>query len=118
VQGGEGDETAVVEVVLGHGGVVTTDQEGLLRRGALEGTGLPQVVEDIFDGGSDAGPEKGRVRLEDSPLRAVLNGLLDEDEQAADVDIAVFGILVSGVRTPDANALIGDVADDVDAERV
>ena len=38
-----GDETAVVQVVLGHGGVVTTDQEGLLRRGALEGAELPQL---------------------------------------------------------------------------
>ena len=47
----------VINVVLGHGGLIAADKEGLFRHGALELAGMPFGREEVYDGVVDARPE-------------------------------------------------------------
>ncbi len=90
LDGGDADvanEAAVVEIVLGHGGAIAADEEGLVRRGPEEASRLPFVGKEVRDSVADARPERVAVGLEDDPLRAFVDGAFDGKKVAAEVDV-------------------------------
>ena len=105
---------------LGRVGLgVALDVEGLLGRGAEERARAPDVGQKGGDVARDLGPQVGRVGLEDDPLRALVDGLAQEEEEPADVDVLplAVGVAADGARAPDADVAV-EVADAVDALRV
>ena len=78
----------------------------------------PHAGQEGADVAPDARPQVRVVRLEDHPLRAALDRLLDVVEQPPHVDVAPGGIAAQGARAPDADAAAGEGADAVDADRV
>src|SRR2546423_4260737 len=98
---------------------VALDVEGLGGRVAEERARTPDVREEGRHVARDLLPERGRVRLEDDPLRALVNGLAQVDERSADVDVlqVLVGVAARGACPPDAYVAV-QRADAVDALRV
>src|SRR5690242_15716134 len=67
---------------------VALDVESLIRCQTEQRTAAPDHCEEGRHITADTSPEEGIVRLEDDPLRAVFEAVLDHAEQAAHVDIA------------------------------
>ena len=111
----EADEAALVDVVLGHGGAVAANEEGVFGLGAQQCAVDPFGVEEVGDGGAECGPERLAVGFEEGPLGAFLDGGFEVDDGAADVDVCPFGIVGDGSGAPDADAAGGEGADGVDA---
>ena len=90
---------------------VALDEVGLARRGALEGALAEQVLHERADVEPDLRPQRLVVRLEDDPLRAAVQALLEEQREAAHRDVLpLAGELVGaveGARAPDDVAVDG-----------
>ena len=114
----EADEASVIEVALGHGGAVALNEECFFGLGAHEGSALPLVVEEVGDGVADIGPELFAVGFEDGPLGALLDGVLEVVEVAADVDVLEVGVAGDGASSPDEDAAVGEDPEGVDAGAV
>src|SRR4051812_46548952 len=82
------DEAAVVDVGLRHRRVVALDVERLLLRAPLQHVVDPEPGQEVADAPPHARPQRFVVDLEDDPPRRAHDRLLDEDEQAAHVDVA------------------------------
>ena len=81
---GEADDDvhdARVDVVLRGRLLVALDEVRLARRRALEGALAEQVLHEGADVEADLRPQRLVVRLEDHPLRAAIEALLDEQRQ-------------------------------------
>src|SRR5256714_10356300 len=98
---------------------VALDVEGLGGRVAEERARTPDVREEGRHVARYLLPERGRVRLEDDPLRALVNRLAQVYERASDVDVlqVCVGVAARGARAPDANVPVHRT-DAVDAARV
>jgi hypothetical protein len=100
LDGGYADDDVqppVIKVVLGHGGLIAADKEGLLRRGALELARVPFGGEEVCDGGADTCPESLAIGLEDGPLGGVVEGVFQVGQIAADVDFVDLRGGIGGV---------------------
>ncbi len=91
----------VVDVCLGHGGVVASHEEGLIFRCALQDAVAPQTGEKIADAAHHAPPGRVGVDVEYHPLCASLDRRFDEDKDPADVDVFPVGIAAGGSPAPD-----------------
>src|SRR5690348_303852 len=75
---------ASVDVVLRRRLAVALDEVGLLGRRPLEGALPEERVHERAAVESDLRPERLVVRLEDDPLRAAVQALLDVQREATD----------------------------------
>ena len=96
----DADESAVVEVVLCHGGSIAFYEERIFGFVAEEGASAPLSEEEVADGVADACPEVLAVGLEDNPLDSLFDGVLDEVEEASDVDVFPLGVGRDGSCSP------------------
>src|SRR6187402_33099 len=112
------DQPPVLDVVLAHRGLVTADEERLLGGAAEQRAGAPLRLQEPLDRRGHAAPGVGRVRLEHDPLGAALDGRLEEDQRAPDIDVLELRVAGHGAGTPDADAAFLEAADQVDAARV
>src|SRR5262249_39178806 len=78
----EADEPPVIEIILGHRRAVTPHKVGRLRLLAQEVTGFPLVEQKIFHSAAHSGPQLLTVVFKHHPLRAPLNGALEEGKIA------------------------------------
>src|SRR5690606_33680419 len=69
-------------------------------------------------GAPDVGPEPLPVRLEHGPLRGLIDRMLEEDEEAADVDVLPLRVRAHRPRTPDTAPPPLEEAERVDPFRV
>src|SRR5437762_9188463 len=92
--------------------------ERLFRRLAHQRSGVVDAEQEGADVAGDALPERLVVRLEHHPLGADLDRLLDNQEQAAEVDVAPRRIARNRPGPPDADAAVAHVPDAVDPARV
>src|SRR4051794_34532959 len=76
----QADEPTVVEVVLRHGGAVAADEERLLGLVTEQRTVLPLRVQEVVDRPAHVVPEQFAIGLEDSPLRAAVDRVLEVGE--------------------------------------
>ena len=101
---------------------VALDEVGLARRGALERALAEEVVHERADVQPDLRPQRLVVRLEDHPLGAAVQALLEEQREPPDRDVLPLrGQLVGAVERARAPADVAEdreVAQAVDAERV
>ena len=106
-QGDADDHVAIQDVQVGHGGrLATGHREGLIGFGAHQTTRLPIGGEETGDHAGDRGPGLGVVFLEDEVLQGLLDRLLDIDQVAAHLDIAVVvAVAIQGASPPDHRAL-------------
>src|SRR5437660_1613316 len=114
------DQPAVVDVVLCHRGPVALDEEGLLGGPAHERPVAPNRGEEHGDALPDTRPRQLVVGLEDDPLRAAVEGCLQEDEEPAHVDVLELGFAGGAAGSPDSYGplLVSEVAQHVDVARV
>ena len=98
---------------------IAFDKEGLLRRGAEERPRTPDVGQKSRHVAHDLLPERRRVGLEDDELHALINGLAQEEQRPADIDVLqiVVGIAAQRARAPDADVAV-QITYAVDALRV
>ena len=91
------------------------DVEGVLGLDALERARAPLRGEEVLDHPLHLHPRVGVVRLEGELLGRLLDRLLHEDEEPADVDVAPL-VVVPGERAgaPDERSLADERADGVD----
>lgn len=94
------DQMAVVNVVLTHGLPAHTHIEGLLRSGPRQRTAPPQAGQEHADRPLHAHPQRLVIWLKYDPARVGLDGLFNENEQAADIDIFPQRIAACGSRPP------------------
>src|SRR5262249_8828565 len=90
---GEADDdidTAAVDVGLGGRLLVALDEVGIARCRALERPLAKQILHKRADVEADLRPQRLVVRLEDHPLRAAIQALLDEKGRAADGNVLPF----------------------------
>src|SRR4051812_22710754 len=80
-------DDALVDVGLGGGLAAALDEERVARRRALERPLLEERLHERADVEADLGPERLVVGLEDDPLRAAEEALLDVEGQATDGDV-------------------------------
>ena len=116
-------DNAQVDIVLRGGFLVALDEVGILRRLALERALAEKPVHERADVQANLRPQRLVVRLEDHPLRAAIEALLDEQSGAPDGDVFPLGgelvVRRASVRAPhDDAARGGHRAKAVDAERV
>ena len=97
---------------------VALDVERLARRRAEQRAVAPDAEQERVERPLDALPEVQVVRLEDDPLGALEDRLLDVVEEAADVEVAPRRIARQRPRAPDPDAPPGERPDAVDAGRV
>jgi hypothetical protein len=100
--------------------VVDLDVEGLRGGLAEQRSGSPDAREELADRAIELLPEGLVVGLEDGPLDPLLDRLLDEDEEPADVDV-LPGDLVRGrgrAGAPDDRSLTGEDPQAIDAFNV
>src|SRR5204862_7803954 len=83
----ETDEQALVEVVLRHGAAVAFHEVRLLRPAPEEGARAVLRLEEASDRQPHLRPERRAVRLEDRPLRATVDRLLEIGDVPPDGDI-------------------------------
>src|SRR5262245_10576476 len=69
----QADQTSVVQIVLRHRRAVAFDKKCLLWLFAEQRAAHPFAEQKILDGAADVGPQKIAVRLEDRPLRALVD---------------------------------------------
>src|SRR5258708_8838580 len=89
---------------------VTLDEERLRRSVPEEHTLAPEPGQERADVAAGLGPQLGIVRLEDHPLGAHLDRLLDDVEQAAHVDVAPGSIAAQCPGAPHAPAAAPETA--------
>src|SRR5262249_47336035 len=125
LQGGEAYEDvdhAAVDVGLGGGLVVALDEVGLRGCGALEGALAEEGLQERADGDAQPGPEGLVVGLEDGEAGAAVEGLLQEQGEAADGDVLVLVaelvVAAEGPGAPDDAAGGGEGAEAVHAQGV
>src|SRR2546423_3019503 len=95
-------ELALVDRARWVVGLVAEDEERLVRRCPHERALHPQAAQERGDGTADARPQVGVVGLEDHPLGALPDRLLDGDEQPPHVDVPPALVLPRhGARAPD-----------------
>src|SRR5215207_3906969 len=113
-------DDAGVDVSLRRRLAVTLDEERLGGGATLEGPGAELEHHEGRDVEPQRGPQRLVVRLEDGPLDAVVDALLQVDGGAADGDVTPLrvGARGEGARAPGDDARRGEVADDVDADGV
>src|SRR5467141_270369 len=97
---------------------IALDVERLLRRLAHQRARVVDAQQEGGDVPGDPLPERLVVGLEDHPLRADLDRLLDHQEQAADVDVPPRRVAGDRARAPDPDATVAHVPDAVDPARV
>ncbi len=112
------DQAAIHNIVAAHGARPDVHKECLGRRLAGEHTGAEHILKEGGHRHLHARPKRRIVRLKDYPVGCGLDGLLDVDEQAADVDVLKARVGAGRARTPDADALPGQRTDQVHARRV
>src|SRR5690242_17296498 len=117
-RGDDADQPAVPQVVLGHRGAVAGDGERLVGGGTGERPAAPDRAQEVAHGLADQRPQGLAVRLEHRPLGALVDGLLQVEEQAAYVDVSPLRVGREGTGTPDPGAQIGEGAQRVDPARV
>ena len=71
-----------------HGRAVADDVEGLVGGRALQRADPPLGDQEAADRLPDPRPQRLVVRLEDHPLRGLVDRLLDHEEQATHADVA------------------------------
>src|SRR4051794_363792 len=81
---------------------VALDVEGFGRAGAEQRARTPDLRQEGRHVTRDLLPEAGLVRLEHDPLRALVYGLPQEEQGAADVDVLQVRVVVAadGARAP------------------
>src|SRR4051812_41038698 len=84
------DQPTVIEIVLVHRRAIAAHEERLLGLVAEEGAHLPLVEEEVLDRAADVRPQALAVGLEHRPLRALVDGVLEVDEVAPQVDVLPF----------------------------
>src|SRR5467141_1358151 len=112
------DHLAGVDHLRRVGLGVALDVERLLRSLAHQRARVVDAQQEGGDVPGDPLPERLVVGLEDHPLRADLDRLLDHQEQAADVDVPPRRVAGDRARAPDTDAAIAHVPDAVDPARV
>src|SRR4051812_14156863 len=75
-------DNSLIDIVLRGGLLIALDEVGFLRRAALEGALAIHLMHERSDVGAELSPERLVVRLEDSPLRAAVEALLEEEGEA------------------------------------
>src|SRR4051812_46505145 len=101
-------------VVLG----VALDEERLRRRLPEQGAVAPHPAQEHGDGALHRVPQLRVVRLEDHPVGAVEDGLLDVVEEAPDVEVTPLRVGAQRAGAPHPDALARERADAIDAVRV
>src|SRR5258706_2171752 len=81
------DHSAVVEIVLRHRRAVAMDEIRLLGFLADQRAIAPERQQEIFNGLPDIPPQPVVVGLEHRPLRALVDRVLEEDEQPTDIHV-------------------------------
>src|SRR5688572_26358024 len=94
------DQAPVVEIVLRHRRAIAAYEERLLGLVAEQRTHLPFVQQEVLDRAPHVGPQLIAVRLEDRPLRALVDGVFEIDEVAAQVHILPFRVGADRSRPP------------------
>src|ERR1700704_762951 len=97
---------------------VALDVERLFRSLAHQRARVVDAQQEGGDVPGDPLPERLVVGLEDHPLGADLDRLLDHQEQAADVDVPPRRVAGDRARAPDPDAAVAHVPDAVDPARV
>src|SRR5215218_299360 len=113
---------AAVDVVLGGRLAVALDEVRLARAGALERALAEERLHERTDVEPDLRPQRLVVPLEDDPLRAAVEALLDEEREPPDRHVLPLrGELVGADErpcAPDDGAEDGERPQAVEAERV
>src|SRR4029077_9828992 len=103
----EDDELAVIDVGLRHGCAVAADEVSLLLRLALKHSIHPKAREKRAHIPADSRPQWLIIRLENHPLRGLLDRLFGENEESPDVHIFPVRIWRRWARAPDKIAAAG-----------
>src|SRR5215468_7664915 len=114
----ETDQPPVVQIVLCHGRAVAAHEERLLWLGAHQSIVLPLAVKEVPDGLANVGPGHLVVLLEDHPLGALFNGVLDVIEVAPRAQILPARVRADRARAPESDSAAGEEAEAIDADRV
>src|SRR5882672_7695957 len=112
------DHLARVDHLRRVGLGVALHVERLLRSLAHQRARVVDAQQEGGDVPGDPLPERLVVGLEDHPLGADLDRLLDHQEQAADVDVPPRRVAGDRARAPDPDAAVAHVPDAVDPARV
>src|SRR6478609_3193563 len=96
----DADQPAVVQVVGGHRGGVAADEEALLGLGAEQCARAPFVEQEALDGVAHGVPKRRSVDLEDHPLGALVDGLLQVVEVAPDREVPPLRVVGDGAGAP------------------
>ena len=94
--------------------VFVATNEMASARLSQQGAGLPFAEQEVFDGAPDVVPERVAIGLENRPLGAFVNRVLQIGEVAAYIDVLPFGIRADRARSPKSETTAGKVAEAVD----
>src|SRR5215471_7148798 len=111
----EADEPAVVQVVLRHGRRVAPDVIRLFGLAAEQRAGLPLAEQEAFDGVPDRVPQGWPVDLENDPLGALVDRLLQVVEVPAHAEVLPLRVVADGARPPDEESGAREETQAVDA---
>src|SRR5215216_5773601 len=112
------DQLALVADLLRIELFITLNIEGFFRRATKQLPITPAHCQECASVTPHLGPQVMVVRLEDHPLRAALDRLLNEIEQTPYAHIAPGRVAAERSRTPDPQAAPGEGANTVDADRI
>src|SRR5262249_12104827 len=100
------DQAPTVDVGLRHRRAVAFHEISLFGLRSLERAVAQAQRQKIRDRPAPSGPERPRVRLEAPPLHPAVYRGLDEDQQAADIDVLPVRIARDAAPAVDADAAI------------
>jgi hypothetical protein len=112
------NQASIVDVVLRRGGQIAADKESFRLSGAFEAAHSPNASKEILDRGRNSYPESRTIGLQDGPLRAAGNGLLNENHEAADSNELIVGVRAGGAVAGHRHSASGNRLDDVNAESI
>src|SRR5918999_279951 len=103
-------QEAVVDVFLRRGG---GDVVGLDRGDSLQSALGPEILQEVGDVRLHRAPGRVVVGREGELTQPIFDGLLDVDDRAADLNVAIVGVAGESLGAPDRGAVAGEVADEV-----
>src|SRR6185369_13604623 len=111
-------QAPVVDIVLRHRHFVAFDEERLVLRGSEQRANAPLAAQKKSDRSGNIRPQLLIVRLENSPLRSLVDRTLEKYEEPPHAHVLPDRVRRHCARAPDENAFAGELTNDVDASRV